>query len=58
MKQLNLSHDVTAVYEEFPNGSEVSLFRHNDFLGRRWFPQTGVALQQRLELMVDVQSRT
>ena len=58
MKQLNLSHDVTAVYEEFPNGSEVNLFRHNDFLGRRWFPQTGKALQQQLELMVGLQNQS
>jgi hypothetical protein len=55
MKQLNLPHDITAVYEEFPNGSEVNLFRHNDFLGRRWVPETGPALLMRLQLMTDLQ---
>ena len=58
MKQLNLSHEVTAVYEEFPNGSEVNLFRHTHFLGRRWFPLTGEALQQQLERMVSLQNQS
>ena len=56
MKQLDLPHDITAVYEEFPNGAEVNLFRHNDFLGRRWLPETGMALVMRLQLMTDLQA--
>jgi hypothetical protein len=55
MKQIDLPHDITAVYQEFPNGSEVNLFRHNDFLGRRWMPETGTALVMRLQLMTNLQ---
>jgi hypothetical protein len=56
MKQLDLPHSITAVYEEFPNGSEVNLFRHNDFLGRRWLSETGKALEIRLQLMTHLQA--
>ena len=56
MKQLNLRNEITAVYEEFPHGSEVNLFRHNDFLGRRWLAETGKALEVRLQLIADVQA--
>jgi hypothetical protein len=55
MKLLELSRNIVAVYEEFPDGSEVNLFGHNEFLGRRWLPVTGKALAMRLQLMVATQ---
>ncbi len=58
MRQINLPGDVTAIYEEFPNGSEVNIFKHNHFIGRRWFPLTGMALKQKLELIYEGENRS
>ena len=57
---LNLGDDrsISAVCTANEGGSEVLLFRRNEgFLGRLFVPETGDALQKRLELSAALHAR-